>query len=209
MRNKIQDKQKMLHGECMLDYLLNIKSISDPEENIEKALDIYYGHEHSNAHRILVENIDKLPYHALLLLFGQIKTPLSKDALEIRIRSLALIMKKTKWDGTWLMLDNVYEKRPINDPQLAGHITETYLYSKATPQEIILETRKYLNEKNIFIVRAALFEIFGWLATSKFNKEADIFVAELNTLAQNSDDNAIKQQMEEIQEEIAKKLRRN
>jgi hypothetical protein len=188
----MKNQDEINEVKCMVDYLHTITSLSNPGENLVKALAIYYGPNHEVAHRVLIDEIKTLPYPALLFIHGQIITPLTSDTLELRLRVLAIIMQKTNWDGTWYMLDNYDPDRLINCTKLAGHIIENYLYSESTPQEVILETRNYLCNNDSFIVRAALFEVFSWLCVSKFDNQGDVFLKELIEFANNSEDNPVK-----------------
>ncbi|MDR3199045.1 MAG: hypothetical protein LBU34_14355 [Planctomycetaceae bacterium] len=188
----MENHDEINEAKRMVDYLHTITSLSSPGENLAKALAIYYGQNHKVAHRVLIDEIKTLPYPALLFIHGQIITPLTSNTLELRLQVLAVIMQKTNWDGTWYMLDNYFPGRPINCAKLSGHIIENYLYSEATPQEIILETKNYLYDNDIFVVRAALFEIFSWLAVSMFDEQGDAFLRELIEFANSSEDKPLK-----------------
>lgn len=201
----MKDEMETQTVERLLEHLHAITDFSDPGGNVEKALVIYGGTNHASIHHEFVARLETLPYPALLLFHGGIPTPLFSDTLELRIRVLARIMQQTGWDGTWKMLDNHYPGRPIRCTKLSGHIVETYLYSNGTPQSIIFETEEYLHhDGDIHIVRAALFEIFAWLATSTFDAQAEPFLAGLIGYAAHSKDASVKAIAADITDQVEK-----
>jgi hypothetical protein len=109
-------------------------------------------------------------------------------------------MKRTCWDGTLEMLETIYdeEENPINDPYLAGHIYEKFGMSESTEQNIIFDAKKYFFDDNHYIVKAALASVYGWMATSFFDSNAEEFLLCIKCVGDQSNDITIKKQVKEI-----------
>lgn len=186
----------------MMNHLMRIRDASDWLDNLGQALSIYHGQYHEFLHPKLLDEIGNLPYPAILLLGTTLETPWTSDTLDIQVKALSFIMKETHWDGTAEMLLKIYEEGndPVNDPYLAGYISEYFALSHRTPQNIMIQAKHYLTDGDLMLLRGYLAAIYGWLCRGPFGENAQDFLNELTEIMNHTQDNSIKKQIEEILE---------
>ena len=183
----------------MMSHFINIKDSSDINDDLEKALHLYNGQYHAFLHSQLINDMDSLPYPAILLLGTTLETPWTSDTLEVQVKALALIMKETHWDGTAKMLTETFNwESLINDPYLDGYIIEYFALSQRTPQDVITNAEHYISDGDTLLLRGYLVTIYGWLCRGPFDEKARDFLNELNNLMAKTQDVSIKQQITEI-----------
>ena len=202
------EKPKSESALQMVEYLFSVDEIihirnqeagDERSKLYSKILEIYHGPNHAQAHHLFLQIIPRFKYKTSRILFGQFKSPMTPDILEISVMILAEIIKGSGWDGTAEMLHRPLEEWPNQDPYLLGCIGEHFCLDYGTHQEVMFTTRRFLYSENKTVVRAALTVICGWLNRETF-VDADDFLQELKTLAENSDDDSIKRQVQEIME---------
>jgi hypothetical protein len=184
----------------MIDLLSEVENSSNRTNCILQVLEIYNGENHADAHNKLLNELEKLNYCTILLLFDKLTFSLTHDTLELQIYLLAQIMKRTCWDGTSEMLETIYKEgeNPINDPYLTGHIYEKFGMPESTEQNVIFEAKKYFSDDNCYIAKAALASVYGWMATSFFDSNAEEFLLCVKCIGDRSSDITIKKQVKEI-----------